>query len=119
MGDMTRDFSRSEFACKCGCGKDNISPKLVGALQALRDTIGEPIIINCGCRCARHNKDVGGVPNSQHLQGTAADIRCASLTPRELKKFAEEIPAFANGGIGLYETFLHVDVRGRRARWNG
>jgi uncharacterized protein YcbK (DUF882 family) len=119
MGDMTRNFSRSEFACKCGCGKDNISPKLVGALQALRDTIGEPIIINCGCRCVKHNKEIGGVKDSQHVLGKAADIRCKNLSPKELKKFAEQIPEFNNGGIGLYKTFLHVDVRGNKARWNG
>ena len=119
MGDMTKNFSRSEFACKCGCGRNNISIKLVGALQTLRDLIGKPIIINCGCRCPEHNSAVGGVPNSQHVNGTAADIRCVSMSSRELKKFAEEVAEFANGGIGLYDTFLHVDVRGHRARWNG
>lgn len=119
MGDMTKNFDKSEFTCKCGCGFNIISPKLVNALQVLRDIIKLPIIINCGCRCAKHNVEIGGVKNSQHMLGTAADIRCKNLSPKELKKFAEQIPEFNNGGIGLYKTFLHVDVRGNKARWDG
>lgn len=121
MGDLTKDFSRKEFRCRCGrkdCDAAPIDMKLVTALQALRDLIGAPIHINSAVRCVRHNRRVGGVRNSRHLEGIAADIRCDELTPVELKKFAEEIPEFANGGIGIYDWGIHVDVRGRRARWD-
>lgn len=116
---LSKNFKRSEFVCKCGCGKFNADPKLVKSLQKLRDTIGTSIIINSACRCEAHNKAVGGVPNSQHVQGKAADIRVSGLTPRELAKFAEEIPDFNKGGIGTYNSFVHVDVRGTKARWKG
>ncbi len=48
-------------------------------LQPLRDTIGRPVYINSGYRSKRLNARVGGVPNSRHLQGKAADIHCDNL----------------------------------------
>lgn len=71
------NFRRSEFACKCGCGFDGIDPALAEICQTIRDAIGEPITINSGCRCAAHNRKVGGVPNSYHTQGLAADLSCS------------------------------------------
>ena len=49
-------------------------------LQPIRDTYGYPIIVNSGYRCAELNKAVGGVRNSQHLTGCAADIRCTKTS---------------------------------------
>ena len=74
MGDLSKNFKQSEFACKCGCGFDLISHELVETLQELRDAIKKPIIIVSGCRCPDHNAEVGGVSNSAHLVGQAADI---------------------------------------------
>lgn len=122
MGDLTKNFSRWEFACKCGRKKCDAPPlhmRLVNALQELRDKVGVPIHINSAVRCIFHNSRVGGEKYSAHLLGIAADIWCDELTPRELRRFAEEIPAFANGGIGIYKSWVHVDVRGKRARWRG
>ena len=48
-------------------------------LQPLRDTIGRPVYINSGYRSKSLNARVGGVPNSRHLQGKAADIHCDNL----------------------------------------
>lgn len=121
MGDLTRNFSRREFRCRCGrknCDAAPLDMRLVYALQQLRDLIGVPIIINSALRCREHNRKVGGARNSRHLLGTAADIRCADLSPVELRKFAEQVPAFAQGGIGIYDWGIHVDVRERRARWD-
>lgn len=120
MGDLTKDFSRSEFKCKCGkCDSDDVSMKLVEGLQELRDLIDEPILINSAVRCPAHNKAVGGTSDSQHVKGTAADIRVAGMSPKKLAEYAEQIDVFKNGGIGTYSTFVHVDVRGRKARWVG
>ena len=119
MGDMTKNFSRAEFTCKCGCGSDDVNPKLVNALQKLRDKAGRAIIINDAVRCPKHNAEVGGVRNSQHILGSAADIRIEGMAPSKVADLAETIPEFANCGIGRYKTFTHVDVRGHRARWNG
>jgi len=43
-------------------------------LEPLRKAMGKPIIISSGFRCERLNKAVGGVSNSQHMKGQAADI---------------------------------------------
>ena len=60
----------------------NLQYGVATILQPLRDALGCPIIINSGYRCPQVNKQVGGVANSQHMSGCAADIR-----PADLKKF--------------------------------
>lgn len=114
----TKNFKRSEFACPC-CGENKTKDELIIALQELRDYLGYPIIITSGYRCKKHNAKVGGVSNSQHMQGIAADIVVDGLTTSELSRAANEIKAFRNGGIGTYSTWVHVDIRKKRARWRG
>jgi len=117
MGDLSPHFDASEFACK-DCGRTKISGELVSALEDLRTLAGLAIIIDAGYRCPDHNKAVGGVSGSQHLEGTAADIRIPPLGVQAMYDLALKIPAFANGGIGVYDSnFIHVDVRGVKARW--
>ena len=119
MTMVSANFSKKEFECKCGCKKYNMNPVLINAIQQLRDLIGQPIIINSGCRCMKHNLAVGGVKNSLHVKGKAADIRVKGMDPETLAKHANNIVDFRSGGIGVYNTFVHVDVRGRKARWRG
>ena len=57
----------------------NLQKLCVLVLQPLRDTLGAPVYINSGYRSKRLNARVGGVPNSRHLQGKAADIHCDNL----------------------------------------
>jgi uncharacterized protein YcbK (DUF882 family) len=52
----------------------NLQALIDNVLQPLRDKLGIPIYVNCGYRCPRVNAKVGGVANSQHLTGEAADI---------------------------------------------
>lgn len=107
-------FSTSEFACPC-CGFcPEISPELLDKLERLRTYLGAPIIITSGYRCERHNSHVGGASRSQHLLGTAADIKVGDIPPDEVAKAAELI---GFNGIGVYSTWTHVDVRQGRARW--
>lgn len=60
MGDLTKNFSRSEFACNCGCGLDDIEMELVEMLQAARDWLNRPMVVNSGVRCVKYNKAAGG-----------------------------------------------------------
>lgn len=113
---VSKNFKLREFQCKDGNYEVRLDSQLLEKLQALRDRIDRPIIINSGYRTKSYNKLVGGSPNSQHLLGRAADISVATMNPREIAIIAEEI---GFGGIGVYNTFVHVDVRNGRARWNG
>jgi zinc D-Ala-D-Ala carboxypeptidase len=120
MGDLTKSFSRHEFACHCGCGGTDVEGELVEHLQELRDLIGQPVIVVSGFRCQAHNTAVGGATRSQHLLGRAADVRVRAMSPIEIKRLAETIDAFRDGGIGLYSAFVHLDVRPNGpARWQG
>lgn len=115
---LSNNFSRSEFRCKCGCGFDTPDDKLVKLLEEIRTQAGnKPIYINSACRCVIHNKNVGGSNTSQHILGKAADIRCNHKTPDELSYIANEILGLT-GGVGVYNTFCHVDVRDTMARWS-
>lgn len=63
-------------------------------LEPLRAKAGRPLLINSGFRSAKLNKKVGGVANSYHLKGLAADIRCASEgDAKELLMYCKDIPA--------------------------
>ena len=117
MGDISKNFNKKEFTCKCGCGECNIDMKVVNMCQTIRDGLKLPITINSGYRCIQHNSKIGGVPNSYHTKGCAADILVPDgWTVDELADLAEQCGA---DGIGRYynEGFVHVDTRGYPARF--
>ena len=122
---MTKNFKRQEFECKCGCDMplevyENVI-KLAGQLQTLRDYLGRPIKINSAYRCPKHNAKCNGSKRSQHLFGKAADITIQSLKPIEVYAIIEDLIDFGvmlQGGLGLYDTFVHYDIRKTRARWD-
>ena len=112
---LSRHFSRSEIACKCGCGLDAFDIELIKILELIRYHFNVPVIINSGCRCEKHNKNIGGSPKSQHLLCKAADIVVKGVDPKIVYDFLDK---FHKGGLGLYGTFIHIDV-GPKRRWNG
>ena len=116
MGDLSEHFSKKEFACKC-CGKFIPCPELVEKLEKFRELCGnKPLTINSSCRCAKHNKTVGGSPKSQHMLGKAADVRkVLGISIDKMAKLAEQA-GFT--GIGKYNSFVHVDVRPTPAKWD-
>ena len=117
MGDLSAHFSKREFACRC-CGDLKIEPGLIDALELLRAAANREIIIHDGYRCPTHNRNVGGVPDSEHKRGMAADIAIPGLSIQAMFDLALRIPAFLNGGIGVYDGgFLHLDIRPHASRW--
>ena len=74
-------FRPEEFRCRC-CGglppavRENIETLVTEVLDPARQRYGGPVLVNSGYRCPKHNAEVGGVPNSQHMRGEAADICC-------------------------------------------
>ena len=95
--------------------------RLIDALEEFRAKAEMPVRINSGFRCLVYNRFVGSTDTSQHPRGYAADIgRIPGLSIDEMINVAASIEAFANGGIGRYETFIHVDVRrDGPSRWTG
>ena len=110
-------FVDDEFRCKhCGMlPRHGMNTVLMERLDKLRSMYGKPIYVSCGYRCPSHNAEVGGVWNSQHIKGTAADVQCPEgMTPFELAEIALDSDA---DGVGVYDWGVHVDVRGWKARW--
>lgn len=122
---LTKNFSSEEFACKDGSQVPaaylpNIQ-KLADNLQVLRDHLGKPIFINSGYRTPKYNKSVGGAAASQHLTASASDIRVTGMTSKEvhatiLKLISEG--KMHSGGLGLYNSFVHYDIRKTVSRWD-
>ncbi len=124
---MTKNFRIEEFECKGGCEMpfdvyENII-KLANQLQFLRDYTGRPITVNSGYRCPEYNAKISGSSKkSQHMLGKAADITIQSLKPAEVFVIIEDLIDMGHmlqGGLGLYDTFVHYDIRKTKARWNG
>jgi len=112
---LTKHFNLREFQCRC-CGQVKVDSRLVDKLQMFRYVIGRPIIITSGYRCPEHNRAVGGAPKSKHMEGIAADIRVEGMTPKQVAELADKA-GFT--GIGIYDNFVHLDIRKDPARWNG
>ena len=118
MGDLTKNFSKSEFAC-LHCKRTFIDQKLVEALQKIRDVVGRSVYILSAYRCATHNAKIGGAKNSMHLAGRAADIQVDQLDTKQLLDLVLTMPEFTGIGFYVEEHFIHVDTRpGPRVTWS-
>lgn len=123
--DEIQYFKREEFRCQCKgkyCNGFPAEPQeeMVRTVDEIRRRLGVPVSIvdagGSGVRCPVHNANVGGVANSEHLYGRAADLH-SSASPARMKQVAEEVMG-STGGIGLYSWGIHVDT-GKYSRWNG
>lgn len=116
---LSRNFKVKEFRCKDGSDKILIDTELVALLQNIRDFFGKSVTITSGYRNATYNKKIGGAAKSQHINGTAADIKVQGVDPLMVARYAEIVMP-DKGGIGYYyadSNFTHVDVRTSKARW--
>ena len=117
---VSEHFAYIDFTCPC-CDRLKIVDRFyahVDILENMRDILGFPIIVNSGYRCVKHNRDVGGGVKSQHLyfatdirptwgNGFSGKLKSMYVLARELKF----------DGIGRYQSFIHIDLRGTIARW--
>ena len=116
---LSENFNLQEFECTHPDHRHvKVDDELVEKLQELRTELGQALIVNSGYRCPERNEQVGGAANSQHMKGTAADIHLNNLH-YDIGEIAEKAKEIGFTGIGLYNSFIHLDVReGRPARWN-
>ena len=114
---LSPHFRLREFASKDGSDKVLVDDALVDLLEQIREAAGGAVTINSGYRSPSHNAAVGGVSSSQHLYGRAADIVVSGASPLLVGQIAEYY-LDRRGGIGVYQTFTHVDTRAIRSRWD-
>ena len=114
---LSPHFRVREFACRDGSDLVKIDTDLVALLEQIRTAAGGAVVINSGYRTAFYNQKVGGARYSQHLLGRAADIAVEGVSPLLAAQMAEYYLG-SHGGIGVYQTFTHVDTRTTRARWD-
>ena len=121
---LTDNFTLAEFNSKDGAEMpaevlENII-KLAANIQIIRDEIGCALHVNSAYRSPAHNKAIGGVKNSQHLLGKASDLTSREHTPYQLYNIIKGLIAdgkISKGGLGLYNSFVHYDIRGTNAQW--
>ena len=122
---LTHNFSLQEFQSKDGAempreAMENIF-KLADAVQLIRNTIDCPLHINSAYRSPSHNEAIGGVKDSQHVKGKASDLTSRNHSPIVLHDIIETLIEgghIPEGGLGLYRSFVHYDIRGTKARWD-
>lgn len=112
--DGIRHFKREEFRCKCGgryCNGFPAEPKrqLLELLDAARENFGNPAHIVSGLRCSEWNRIQGGVANSQHMYGEAADVRIDGVSSGDLLSFAQSQPG-VRYTYAINGTNVHVDI---------
>ena len=93
---------------------------LIDNLNVLRAELGVPITISSGYRSKKQNKISGGKQHSQHLLGTAADIKAKGRSPREVLATIERLKdegKMMRGGYKAYSNFVHYDIRGTDITW--
>lgn len=115
---VSKNFKVKEFACTDGSDPIFIDTELVNILQKIRSHFGRSVTITSAYRTPSKNNGVGGTKYSQHLYGRAADIKVAGIAPKSVSAYAEKL-LVGKGGIGIYDTFTHIDVRSVKSRWNG
>ena len=125
---LAKNFRVKEFASHDGSDFIFVAQRLPAVLQYIRQRLnadcrhaGEreiPLYVNSGYRTAAHNTQEGGVAASQHCRGTAADIYAPGISGKILAQYAREImPDW--GGVGIYGSWAHIDVREEKADWTG
>jgi len=116
MGDgynLSRNFKLIEAQSKCGSDRVIIHPSTIVLAQLLRDKLGR-LQINSWYRSIEHNESIGGVQNSKHTLGMAIDVLPMQASLNDLLSVVNTL---AIGGIGIYESFIHLDVYGENRRW--
>ena len=115
---IATNFRAREFDCQgreC-CTETPIDEKLVQYLQQIRDHFGKPVYLTA-YRCKTHNaRTPNAAPNSYHVYGKAADFHIDGVAPAEIAKYAESIGV---KGVGLYDSFVHIDTRESTSFWYG
>ena len=115
---MSRNFTRKEAACKCGCGFCAMDEELIDVLEDVRENFVAPVHVTSWCRCATHNIAEDGAKGSAHVLGLAVDLWVSDISANRVADYLE-IKYRNRYGIGRYNNRIHVDVKpGGARRWD-
>lgn len=111
-------FKLREFKCNDNSRVVVLNDELVSILEKARQHFGKAIKINSGYRTVAYNSTLkNSSPDSQHTHGNAADIVVVGVNPIDVYNyFNSSYPD--TYGVGIYNTFVHIDVRPDKARWD-
>lgn len=114
---VSEHFKAGEFACT---DEDAIfvDEELVRILEQVRVRFKRPVIITSGYRNRAHNLRVGGMADSMHKLGMAADFRVIGTKATEVYDYLNQQYPYTLG-IGIYSNWLHLDTRFKKSRWEG
>ena len=87
---------------------DNLLELIFYVLQPLREKLGKPMVITSGFRSVKVNELVGGVDNSQHLYGQAADFVVNGMTPKQVVEFVKKSGVEFDQLINEYDQWTHI-----------
>lgn len=108
--DDIKHFQPSEMTCKCGCGQNNTDLRLMQVLEQTRSHFGDrPVFITSGCRCPKHNAEVGGVAGSKHIYGGAADFYISGVSTSDLLNYCQQL---VNQGVISYTYTNNTSMSG-------
>ena len=108
--DNIPHFKPEEMTCKCGCGQNNTDLRLMHILEDIRSYFGgKPVIITSGCRCPKHNAEVGGVAGSKHIYGQAADFYIQGVPVSSVLSYCKQL---VNNGTLAYTYTNNTSMNG-------
>ena len=111
-------FKLREFKCNDNSRVVIINDELVAVLEKARRHFGKAIKINSGYRTVAYNSTLKNAsPKSQHTHGNAADIVVSDVKPIDVYNYFNETYPDTYG-VGIYDTFVHIDARPNKARWD-
>ena len=117
LGVFSKNFTQKELCCKCGCG-GTPTLELVQMLQEIRNAMEIPLKVNSVARCETLNKKIGGAQGSYHMHGQAVDISIRRLSSTQVNSLKEIALEKGFRGMGLYNTFIHFDLRPTPQFWD-
>ncbi len=92
-----------------------ISPRLANILVSIAQEFGANLTITSAYRSPAYNRKVGGAKNSMHVQRKAVDVVMRGISTSDRARFIEIAINKGISGIGVYNTFTHLDIGGKRA----
>ena len=115
---VSENFKLREFKCNDNSRVIVLNSKLVSVLELARRHFGKAIKINSGYRTVAYNASLrNSSPKSQHTHGNAADIVVSGVKPIDVYNYFNSNYSDTYG-VGIYNTFVHIDVRPTKSRWD-